>query len=160
MFVLVADVLSTMFSNALSSGVLYGISLGALGKICHLQYGDDLIILTAEGAEDLRIIKLILYLFEGISSLAINFHKTSIYSTRIGLQSDSSLSGTLNCSTRSLPLTYLGIPISGKCPNLQDRETLISKIRSRLATWKSRMLSIGGRLTLVNPFFYLQYTVD
>lgn len=64
LFVLVADVLSTMFSNARLFGVLYGVPLGGLVKICHLQYADDLIILTARSAEDLRIIKLILHLLK------------------------------------------------------------------------------------------------
>ena len=50
----------------------------------HLQYEDDLIILIARGIEDLRIIKLILYLFKSISGLVINFQKTCFYSTKIG----------------------------------------------------------------------------
>ncbi|XP_039116779.1 uncharacterized protein LOC120252722, partial [Dioscorea cayenensis subsp. rotundata] len=75
MFILVVDVLSSLFSNALDSGILYGVPLGSQGKICHLQYADDLIILIAGGAEDLRIIKLIFYLFEGIFSCLPAFRK-------------------------------------------------------------------------------------
>ena len=50
----------------------------------YFQYVDDLIILTTRGIEDLRIIKLVLYLFEGTSSLGINFQKTCMYSSRFG----------------------------------------------------------------------------
>lgn len=59
-------------------------------------------------------------------------------------------SRTLHCSSGSLPITYLGIPISGGRPRKQDWDILLSKIRSRLASWKSKLLSLGGRLTLVN----------
>ena len=70
------DVLSTMFSYALFSSVLYGVLFEKFGKMCHIQYADDLIILATGGSEDLQVIKLILYLFEGISRLSINFLKT------------------------------------------------------------------------------------
>lgn len=69
LFILVADVLSTIFLHDISSRVLFGVLVGKHRSTCHLQYADDLIILTARGKEDLRIIKLILSLFEDISGL-------------------------------------------------------------------------------------------
>lgn len=81
LFTLVSDILSLMFNHAMDSCVVYGVLLGNFGKICHLQYADDLLIVTAGGVEELRIIKLILYLFEGMSRLAINSQKMSIFST-------------------------------------------------------------------------------
>lgn len=89
--------------------------LWRFGKICYLQYANDLIILMARGVEILWIFKLIMYLFEGILGLAINFHKTCLYSTKPGQLPEGSLSATLYYSTSLLPLTYLGIPISGRC---------------------------------------------
>lgn len=82
LFILVVDVLNTTFTHVLSSKVLYEVSLGNLGQVCHLQYDDDLLILTACGEEDLRVIKLIFYLFEDMSGLAINFHKICHNSTK------------------------------------------------------------------------------
>ena len=58
-----------MFSHALNSGILYGVPLGECRKMCNLQYADDLLILSAGGKEDLRVIKFILFLFEGMSGL-------------------------------------------------------------------------------------------
>lgn len=49
-----------------------------------------------------------------------------------------------------MPITYLGIPISGRRPRRHDWECVILKVRKRLSTWKGRFLSLGGRLTLVN----------
>lgn len=58
---------NTMFNNALNSGIFHGVALGDGGeKMCHLQFADDLLVMTTtRGSEDLRIIKLILYLFLG-----------------------------------------------------------------------------------------------
>lgn len=78
LFALISDVLSLMFKNTLSSVTLYGVPLSSLNKMCHLQYTNDLLILTIGGMEDLRIIKLILHLFEGISCMVINLRKISI----------------------------------------------------------------------------------
>lgn len=150
-FVLVVDVLSTLFNNALNSGVLHGVMLGDSGiKMCHLQYADDLLIMMTGGGEDLRIIKLILYFFEGLSGLQVNSEKSCLFSSSRNSVPLPYLARTLHCCTSSLPLTYLGIPISGNRPRRQDWDTLISKISSRLAVWKSKFLSLGGRLTLLN----------
>lgn len=63
LFVLVVDVLSSMFYHILSSGVLHEVPIGGSGvKMCHLQYADDLMVMSTGGVEDLRI-KLILYIF-------------------------------------------------------------------------------------------------
>lgn len=62
---LLVNVFSSMFNEALDSRILYGVRLGGSGiKMCHLQYADDLLVLTLGGVEDLRIIKLILYEFK------------------------------------------------------------------------------------------------
>lgn len=68
-----------MFNHALKSVILYGVSLDNWGKMCHLQYTDVLLVIIAGGLEDLRIIKFILFLFEGMSGLTINFHKSCLF---------------------------------------------------------------------------------
>ena len=75
LFVLMVDTDSAMFSHALPYGAFLGVLLGRWGKMCHFQYKDNLVLITASGLEDPRIFKLIIFLFEGISSLAINFLK-------------------------------------------------------------------------------------
>lgn len=85
------------------------------GSLCHLQYTDDhLIILTAGDRGNLMIIKLVLYLFEGIFGLTIYFYKTCPYifhkvwtPTRLGALK------TLICVLGPFPITYLGVPIAG-----------------------------------------------
>lgn len=84
LFVLVTDVLSEMFSHALNSKILIGVPLGESGSCCNLHYADDLLIISTGRLEDLSIIKLILYLFEGMTGLATNFAKICFYSSSLG----------------------------------------------------------------------------
>lgn len=117
LFVLVVDVLSTMFNNTQNSGILHGISLGDRGdKMCHLQFVDDLLVMMTRGWEDLRIINLILYLFEGLSRLKVNFNKICLYSAKKNLEPQVYLARTLHYISDTLSLVYLGVLISGGRP--------------------------------------------
>lgn len=109
-----------------------------------------MLILTIGGGEDIRIIKLLFQLFEGLSGLSMNYQKTCMFSSRIRQKSHTSLAEMVYCASGTLPLTYLGIPISGKRPQKQDWDILIHNIRSCLVSWKARLLSLEGKLTLLN----------
>lgn len=67
----------------------------------------------------------------------------------------------LLCKVGNLPFTYLGLPIGGSIPRVALWDPIIKKIESRLATWKGRMLSIAGRVTLIKasisslPLYYM-----
>lgn len=55
----------------------------------------------------------------------------------------------LNCKTRSLHFSYLGLPIGGESRKIDFWNPLIDCIKSRLPVWKSGNLSIGGRLVFL-----------
>lgn len=94
--------------------------------------------------------KLILYLFEGIIGSETNFIKNCLFSTRMSELPEATAAKTLNCGVGLLPVTYLGVLISGRRPRRQDWEVIILKVRRRFSSWKMQHLSLGGRLTLVN----------
>lgn len=150
LFVLVLDMLSSMFTHVLTSKVLVGVSFGGFKSRCNLHYGDDLLVLTTGGLEDLRIVKLIIFLFGGMTGLESNFSKTCLHSVRMGELQDVSAAATLNCMIGLLLVMYLGLTISRRRPRRQDWEGLILKVKKRLSSWKVRHFSLGGRLTLVN----------
>lgn len=125
-----------MFSHVLRSRILVGVPLGEFGSKCNLHYVDDLLVLTTGGLEDLRIVKLILLLFEGISGLQTNFEKMCLYSSTLDDLPVTKATNTLNYGVGLLPVTYLGVPISGRRPQRQDWESLILKVRRQLSSWK------------------------
>lgn len=119
------DVLGTMFSHALNFRVLVRVPLGNQGRMCNLHYTDNLLILTTGGLEDLHIIKLLLYLFEGMSGLETNFSKTCLFSSRLDRLPSQAESRTLSYVVDRLPVTYLGIPISERKPRKMDWKFLL-----------------------------------
>jgi len=62
-----------------------------------------------------------------------------------------------------LPFKYLGMVIGGNPRRMEFWNPIVDKIRSRLATWKGRLLSMTGRLCLIKsvlsslPLFYLSF---
>lgn len=56
----------------------------------------------------------------------------------------------LNCKIGTLPLVYLGIPVSDVHIGVNAMREVPNKLRKRLHPWKGRNMSSGGRLILSN----------
>ena len=56
----------------------------------------------------------------------------------------------LNCKLGSLPLQYLGLPIGGRSPTIQDWAPLCNTAVGRVGPWRGRFMSSGARLILTN----------
>lgn len=55
----------------------------------------------------------------------------------------------LNCRVGSIPFVCLGLPIGDNARRSTFWEPLISRLKFRLPSWKSKHLSMGGRLVLL-----------
>lgn len=58
-------------------------------------------------------------------------------------------SSTLKCKYTKLPFTYLGVPVGGSPSRSSFWKPVIEKHLSKLAIWKCKNLSFGGRITLL-----------
>jgi len=58
--------------------------------------------------------------------------------------------GTFGYQVAETPFTYLGIPLHHKRISNKDWKVIEDGFERRLSTWKSKLLSYGGRLTLIN----------
>ena len=79
-----------------------------------------------------------------------NFAKSSCRAFGVSDQWAYGASKYLNCNLMSFPFTYLGIPISVNPRRCQTWEPIITKCERKLARWRQRHLSFGGRVTLIN----------
>lgn len=60
------------------------------------------------------------------------------------------MSSFLGFSAGSLPFNYLGVPLFKGKPKLIYLQPIIDRIKSKISSWKGSILSIMGRLQLVN----------
>lgn len=74
MFNLVADALSEMLNKAKEGGHLQGLVPHLVtGGLTHLQYADDTILFMTNTEENIITVKFLLYCYEAMSGLKINF---------------------------------------------------------------------------------------
>ena len=107
--------------------------------------------------------KLILALFEQLSGLKINFHKSEVFcfGKAVDLQED--YCHIFGCEIGSLPFKYLGISIHYRKLVNKEWKPVEDRFERKLASWASKLLSYGDRLVLINsvltslPMFLLSF---
>ncbi|GJX49802.1 ribonuclease H-like domain-containing protein [Tanacetum coccineum] len=87
------------------------------------------------------------------SCLKINMAKIMLFGIEIPLEDVLNVARAISCSYDSLPFTYFGLPIERNLGKVEAWSEVIDMFSKRLATWKSKLLSIGGRLTLVKSVY-------
>ncbi|MCH96748.1 cysteine-rich receptor-like protein kinase, partial [Trifolium medium] len=121
---------------ALFQGYLIGERQDAQVQISHLQFADDTLIVGEKSWANIRAIKAILILFELVSGLKVNFHKSMLVGVNV---SDSWLINAavvVNCKIGRTPFVYLGLPIGGNPRRHALWLPLIDNIQKRLSSWK------------------------
>lgn len=162
LFLIEVKGLKCLLDKAKQGGLFEGIFINHfVDSLSLLHFADDTLIFIPAELDRVKNLRRVLWCFEIISGLKINFHKSSI----VGLNVDSSLqsltSSVLGCKTDSLPTKYLGLPLSNIRITLADWAPLINKVQQRLALWQGPLLSSGGRLTLIKvtvasiPIYYM-----
>jgi hypothetical protein len=117
--------------------------------VSHLQFADDTLILGEKSWANIRVMRAVLFLFEALSGLKVNFSKSQLVGVNVPASWLSEAAMVLNCKVGSIPFVYLGLPIGGNARRLVFWEPLLSRLKSRLSSWNSKHLSLGGRLVLL-----------
>ena len=81
-----------------------------------------------------------------MSSLVINFSKSTIISINHDTKWEEEVSQKLGCMNMKLPVRYLGIPLGTNPRKNVVWEPIVQKISSRLKLWKPKLLSRARRL--------------
>ncbi|GKV04880.1 hypothetical protein SLEP1_g16977 [Rubroshorea leprosula] len=151
LFLLVAEGLNGIISSAINHGLFDGIDIGSRGlKMSHLQFADDSILFGKAVEDNIWAAKSIMRIFELVSGLKINFRKSQLIGINVSEGWMSKMTHILNCKQGELPCRYLGVPIGGSGKKISMWKPLIESFEKKLSNWKSRLLSLGGRITLLN----------
>jgi hypothetical protein len=128
-----------------------------------LQYADDIVIFMSHDVEKAVNMKLLLTTFEKLSGLKINFHKSEIFYFGKAKEHEGFYSQLFGCVIGKYPFRYLGLPMNTRKLNNKDRKVIEDRIEKRLSGWKGKMLTVGGRLVLINsvlsslPMFMMSF---
>jgi hypothetical protein len=98
----------------------------------------------------------VLLIFQKILGLKINLQKSELLVTTDNNSRAQELANILCCKASTFPITYLGLPLSDMMLTRSAYLPLIQQEERRLPGWRSHMLSIGGRLTLLNSILTAQ----
>ncbi|GKA45251.1 RNA-directed DNA polymerase, eukaryota, reverse transcriptase zinc-binding domain protein [Tanacetum coccineum] len=130
-------------------------------SILHLIYVDDVIFFGEWSHTNVHHLLCVLRCFFLISGLKINVHKSSILGVCIFDNEVSNMACNIGCGAAKFPLKYLGVPTGCSMAKCNNWNSIIQKFTSKLSSWKARLLSTGGRLTLVKsvlgslPTYYM-----
>lgn len=119
--------------------------------ISHLFYADDSLIFINGGKSNIDLLLATLRDYASTSGQVINFDKSSlIVSNKMHMSSHAE---NIACSSglklTYLPIQYLGVPIFKGRAKLEYFYELMTKFDKRISGWRGRLLSFGGKITLL-----------
>ncbi|GKC55456.1 RNA-directed DNA polymerase, eukaryota, reverse transcriptase zinc-binding domain protein [Tanacetum coccineum] len=88
--------------------------------------------------------------FHQVFGLKINFHKSNLFGVGVPFEEVDHFALTTGCNTRQTPFSYLGLPIDCNMAKTKSWDPIFKKFSKRLSKWKSLLLSIEGRSTLIS----------
>jgi hypothetical protein len=121
-----------------------------VGGLSILQYADDTILFIKHGLEKAKNLKLTLSAFEQLSGLKINFHKSELYCFGEAQDHAQLYAELFGCNQGEFPIRYLSMPIHFRRLTNVEWKIIEERLQLRLSSLKGKLLSIGGRLVLIN----------
>ncbi|GKE55918.1 reverse transcriptase domain, reverse transcriptase zinc-binding domain protein [Tanacetum coccineum] len=127
LFILATEGLNAIVTEAVEKGIFRGV-------------------VNKENAKSLMYI---LKCFEEVSGLKVNYNKSKIYGIEVNKEDMADMARWLRCGIGKIPFTYLGLPIGENMRRVNAWGQVVEKFKNRLADWKAKTMSFGGRLTLI-----------
>ncbi|GJY17559.1 RNA-directed DNA polymerase, eukaryota [Tanacetum coccineum] len=149
LFILVMESLHLSFQRIVNAGMFKGIVLDQSLCLSHMFYADDAIFLGEWSDGNISTLIHVLKCFFHASGLKINLNKSKIMEINVESAQVIQAAAKLGCLVLKCPFYYLGTRVGGSMTRVQAWQEIVEKVKSRLSKWKSKTLSIGGRLTLL-----------
>lgn len=156
--------LAVLVSRARESSQINGVIPHLVdGGLSILQYADDTILFLEDDSDQAKNLKLILCAFEKLSGLKINFHKSELFYFGEAKGKVDRYIEVFGHKEGAIPFKYLGILMSHQKLANKDWGQMEERFQKMLSSWKGKLLSVGGRLVLINsvltslPIFMLSF---
>jgi hypothetical protein len=120
------------------------------------MYADDVLVFLRAEEQQGRLLKLTFNLFQRLLGLKLNLHKSELLITADGYVRAQELAAIMQCQASRFPIMHLGLPLSDNKLPRESYYPLVHREERILSGWKADMLSIGGRLILLNSVLTAQ----
>ena len=125
-----------MVLNAQKEKLLTGLAPDLIeGGVAILQYADDTVICFEHDRDAAVNLKLLLYMFELMSGLKINFMKSEILCVGGDDETIFLYVELFNCSIGHFPMKYLGLPVSFSTLDSLDWDFLDERFLKWCESW-------------------------
>ena len=150
LFNLVAEALSFLTYSAVSLKFFKGIKVGfGEAMVSHLQFADNKFFLCEPNMGQILNVKRVIHCFQVMSGLNNDFHRSCLFEVCLEQHNLREWADKICCKVNILPSIYLGLPLGAKANSTKIWEPIVEKLGRRIAGWKSNLLSMGGRVTMI-----------
>ena len=122
---------------------------GHPGGIPILQYADDTTFFIQGSKTAAHTLSQMMDIFADFSGLQLNRAKSSFVGFGLATEELRHCAEILATPIETLPIRYLGLPLTDRRLKTQDWQPVVEKVEKRLGGWRGRLLSPGGRPVLV-----------
>ncbi|KAF5446730.1 hypothetical protein F2P56_032333 [Juglans regia] len=151
LFIVMQEVLSRLIKHAADNGRIHPFfqARGTL-LVSHLMYTDDIVIFANGSKRSIKGLMQVLNSYESWSGQVLSKEKSAIFfSKHILMSRKRSILRISGFSEGSFPFKYLGVPIVNGRLKAFDFTDLLGKVKKKIAGWKMKLLSVGGRTVLL-----------
>jgi len=157
-FCIAEEVLSRGITNLiLTKHILLMASPKGLYFSSHVLYADDIFVLSRANKCSLSSLMNFLHSYGLASCQWINTSKSNFFTVNASPNFLSKIKDVLGCSRGNIYFNYLGVPTFVGSAKARLLQPLADKVRSKLASWKGKSLSLMRRLELINSVIYVLY---
>ncbi|XP_059277620.1 uncharacterized protein LOC132031700 [Lycium ferocissimum] len=151
LFILEAECMSRALNVLHEDGKFKGFGMPKWSPyINHLAYADDTIIFASADDYSLKKVMETLTEYEKTSGQRINKTKSAVYMHEKASEIAVTLvNNVTRIPRKEFPFTYLGVPIYYSRRKIEHYKEISDKVSNRLFSWTGKLLSIGGRITLI-----------
>ncbi|GJX58902.1 RNA-directed DNA polymerase, eukaryota, partial [Tanacetum coccineum] len=149
LFILIMESLHISVSKAVNEGVFKGLSIQGSDPISHLFYADDAVFIGEWSENNLVNLVRILDCFYLASGLKINLLKSQVLGVDVPRDIVVQGASLIGCDVLHSPFKYIRVTVGDRMSRRPAWVSTVHKVKARLSKWKSKTLSVGGRLTLL-----------
>ncbi|KAL4367675.1 hypothetical protein GQ457_05G016460 [Hibiscus cannabinus] len=150
LFNIIGEALSALIHKANAKGYFKGLKVGQTEmEITRIQFVDDLMFFCEADEMQIKNIIRILKGFELAAGLKLNLSKTKLIGINVDEQRIDQWAKILHCQSEKFSSWYLALPLGAKRISISIWEPIVERVETKLTSWKSKLLSFGGRLKLI-----------